>query len=102
MESLARKCITEVINPSFDTVIDFTMKQVKDFKVDGVIEVNKRGCRLLPASLRRLKDVLWEECGVPATIFDLDGLDPRDYDDARVKANIDSFIETLLSAKGRS
>ena len=102
VETLVKKCIMEVINPSYDAVIDFTVERVKDFKVDGVIAVNKRGCRLLPGPLRRLKDALWEQYGIPSTIFDLDGLDLRDYDDARVKANIDSFIETLLSAKGRS
>ena len=36
---------------------------------------------------------------IPATIFDLDGTDIREYDDANAKANLDSFIEALLGSK---
>jgi benzoyl-CoA reductase/2-hydroxyglutaryl-CoA dehydratase subunit BcrC/BadD/HgdB len=97
LESLARKALTDLVNPTAKNMIDFIVKSVKEFHIDGVIELNKRGCRLLPAWLRLIKDAVFEETGVPTAIFDLDGLDLRDYNDAQVKANIDSFIETLLS-----
>lgn len=100
LESLARKSIVEVVNPPYKSLVDFIVKDVKDYKIDGVIEVVKRGCRLLPGSLRLTKDAVYEQANVPSTIFDLDGLDLREYDDARAKANIDSFIETLLASKG--
>jgi len=35
------------------------------------------------------------------TIFDLDGLDIREYDDVTSKANLDSFVESLLANKRR-
>ena len=47
-----------------------------------------------------IKDEIYEKAGVPTTIFDLDGLDIREYDDVISKANLDSFIESLLGRKG--
>jgi hypothetical protein len=49
--------------------------------------------------MRLAKDAVYEGAGVPTTIFDLDGLDIREYDDAASKANLDSFIEALLASK---
>jgi len=51
--------------------------------------------------MRPVKDAVYEDSGVPTTIFDLDGLDIREYDDATSKANLDSFIEALLASKRR-
>jgi hypothetical protein len=51
--------------------------------------------------MRLVKDTVYKEVGVPTTIFDLDGMDIRDYDDVSTKANLDSFIESLLASKRR-
>ena len=101
LESLARKTLVDFTNPCFGNRIDLVLQTVKDYKIDGIIALNKRGCRNLPSGLRLIKDAVYNETGVPTTIFDLDGIDPRDYNDVRVKTSIDSFIETLLSQKGR-
>ncbi|MFH1624515.1 MAG: hypothetical protein ABID54_05090, partial [Pseudomonadota bacterium] len=68
---------------------------------DGVVGVVKRTCGLLPGYMRLVKDTVYKEVGVPTTIFDLDGLDIREYDDVTSKANLDSFIEALLASKRR-
>ena len=60
---------------------------------------NKRGCRNQPAGLRLIKDAAFQQAGVPMTIFDLDGLDLREYNDAQVKVNLDTFMETLTGRK---
>jgi len=44
-----------------------------------------------------IKDSVYKETVVPTTIFDLDGLDIRGYNDATSKANLDSFIEALIA-----
>ena len=48
-----------------------------------------------------IKDSVYKETVVPTTIFDLDGLDIRGYNDATSKANLDSFVESLLANKRR-
>ena len=81
--------------------MDFIVKAAKDFRIDGLVGVVKRSCGLLPGYMRLVKDALYEGIGVPTTIFDLDGLDIREYDDSASKGNLDSFIESLLESKRR-
>ena len=48
---------------------------------------------------RLIKDAIRRETGVPSVIFDLDGVDQREYDAATTKENLDTFVETLLARK---
>ncbi|MEW6616724.1 MAG: 2-hydroxyacyl-CoA dehydratase family protein [Thermodesulfobacteriota bacterium] len=101
LESLASKALIDIFNPTSENMLDFVVKIVKDFRIDGLIGSVKRSCGLLPGYMRLIKDTVYKEVGVPTTIFDLDGLDIREYDDANSKANLDSFIEALLASKRR-
>ncbi len=101
LESLAYKALVDIVNPISENMVNFIRETVKDFHIDGVIGVVKRSCGLLPGYMRPVKDAVYEDSGVPTTIFDLDGLDIREYDDATSKANLDSFIEALLASKRR-
>ncbi|MBI2957742.1 MAG: 2-hydroxyacyl-CoA dehydratase [Chloroflexi bacterium] len=98
IESLAMKQIVDMVNPCFDGRAESAVRTVRDYRVDGVIGLNKRGCRNLPASLRLIKDAVYREAKTPMTVFDLDGIDSREYDESQVMSNIDSFVETLLVA----
>ena len=99
LESLAYKALVDIVNPTSKNMVDFIVKAVGDFKIDGLIGVVKRSCGLLPGYMRLVKDAVYEKAGVPTTIFDLDGMDIREYDDVASKANLDSFIEALLASK---
>ncbi|MDY7033152.1 MAG: 2-hydroxyacyl-CoA dehydratase family protein [Thermodesulfobacteriota bacterium] len=101
LKSLAYKALIDIVNPTAENMLDFIVDAVNDFKVDGLVGVVKRSCGLLPGYMRLAKDTVYENTGVPTTIFDLDGLDIREYDDATSKANLDSFIEALLASKRR-
>lgn len=100
LESLAKKTLLDIVNPTYHNRISLWKRLAGEFKIDGIIGVNKRGCRNLPAGNRLIKDAVYEESRVPMIIFDLDGVDNRGYDDAQVKANIDTFVEALLNKKG--
>ena len=100
-ESLAYKTLGDIFNPPSVNITDFIKSTIRDFKIDGVLGMVKRTCGLLPGYMRPVKDALYEEFGVPTTIFDLDGIDIREYDDISSKANLDSFVESLLESKGR-
>ena len=102
LESLAIQAITHILNPPFARMLDFTVKEAKDFQADGVLSVVKRSCGLLPGMTRPIKDAIFDKADIPTTIFDLDGLDTRERDDVTAVTNIDSFIETLLASKRRS
>ena len=87
-------------NPPSKRAVDYFVKVVRDYKVDGVVAVIMRSCGLVPGMQRQLKEGIYRETGVPTLMFDLDGGDQREYDDAAVKSHLDAFVETLLARKG--
>ncbi|MEW6615368.1 MAG: 2-hydroxyacyl-CoA dehydratase family protein [Thermodesulfobacteriota bacterium] len=101
LESLAYKTLGDIFNPPSGNIADFIKRTISDFNIDGVFGLVKRTCGLLPGYMRPVKDIVYKEFGVPTTIFDLDGIDIREYDDISSKANLDSFVEALLASKGR-
>jgi len=100
LESLALAQLASPANPLYPGAIDYLTKAARDYKVDGVISVVKRTCGLVPGMQRLTKDAIWKELKIPALVFDLDGIDEREYDEASTKAQLDAFVETLLARKG--
>lgn len=100
-ESLARAQLLSPANPLLQTAIDYFVNAVRDYRVDGVVSVVKRTCGFIPGMQRLIKDALLRETGVPSVIFDLDGVDQREYDASATKEHLDTFVETLLARKGR-
>lgn len=98
-ESLARAQLTSPANPLYQGSIDYFVQATRDYEIDGVISVVKRTCGLIPGMQRLTKEAIYEATGVPTVVFDLDGIDEREYDPVAVKAQIDSFIETLLARR---
>lgn len=99
LESIARAQLASPANPCVQGSVDFFVGATRDYAIDGVVAVVKRSCSQIPAMQRLLKDAIQRETGVPAIIFDLDGVDLREYDAAATKASLDAFVETLLSRK---
>jgi len=97
LESLAKKALIDMPCPTYTNRIDFMRRAIRDFRIDGIVGANKRGCRNMPAGFRIMKDIAAREFGVPMTIIDLDGLDLREYDDVQVKSRLDAFMETLAA-----
>ena len=100
LESIARSVLSSPANPTYGTAIDYLVQATKDYKIDGAVSVVKRSCGLIPGMQRLTKEAIFRETGVPSIVFDLDGVDEREYDEAATKANLDSFVETLLARKG--
>ena len=100
LESIARAHLSSPANPLYHTVVDYMVNATRDYSIDGVISVVKRTCGFLPGMQRLTKEAIFEATGVPSLIFDLDGVDVREYDPAATKANLDTFVETLLAKKG--
>jgi benzoyl-CoA reductase subunit B len=100
LESLARAQLASPANPLIQGSLDYFVQAVKDYRIDGVIAVVKRTCGLIPGMMRLTKEAIYRAAGVPAVVFDLDGVDQREYDREAAKANIDSFIETLMAREG--
>jgi benzoyl-CoA reductase/2-hydroxyglutaryl-CoA dehydratase subunit BcrC/BadD/HgdB len=67
----------------------------KEFKVDGLVYQNAESCRLLSGPKRLFFEALKRE-GIPYVELESDYVDIRDWDDAKMKAQMTNFVETLL------
>jgi benzoyl-CoA reductase/2-hydroxyglutaryl-CoA dehydratase subunit BcrC/BadD/HgdB len=98
-ESIARAQLSSPANPLLRGAIDYFVNATRAYRADGVIFVVKRSCGFIPAMQRMLKDAIGGATGVPSLLFDLDGVDQREYDAAATKARLDAFVETLLAGR---
>ncbi|MEW6616797.1 MAG: 2-hydroxyacyl-CoA dehydratase family protein, partial [Thermodesulfobacteriota bacterium] len=48
VEGIAYKALIDIFNPTSENMLDFVVKIVKDFRIDGLIGSVKRSCGLLP------------------------------------------------------
>ena len=93
--SLAKKLLS---NPPLGPVKrwrDASLKCVKDYKADGIVEFAQWGCRHLNSGTQILK----EKLDIPILVLDGDCVDRRDYSWAQFKTRIDAFLEILQQRK---
>lgn len=76
---------------------EWQIKEAKVNQVDGVVQLVSKNCReFINAPLIR---VAFENAGIPVLPVYADNVDVREWDDAKVKSQVSSFIETRLSGK---
>jgi benzoyl-CoA reductase/2-hydroxyglutaryl-CoA dehydratase subunit BcrC/BadD/HgdB len=100
LESIARKLMYRPDSPNFQTFPEILAKKVKDFQIDGVISAVMRSCAVIPGQMRRLKDHVFDQLGVPTLMIDADYGDQRECDEVAIIDNLDSFVAALLARKG--
>ncbi|MBI5501739.1 MAG: 2-hydroxyacyl-CoA dehydratase [Deltaproteobacteria bacterium] len=101
-ESLARAQLENPLNPPGRGLIDYFVRATREYRIDGVLGAVKRTCAMLPSVQRLTKDAIQRATGVPTIIFDLDGVDAREYDAASTHATIDAFLDVLLARKEKA
>ncbi|MBE0480987.1 MAG: 2-hydroxyacyl-CoA dehydratase [Dehalococcoidia bacterium] len=74
-------------------------KRAREYKVDGIVFHSNRCCRCFTAEQPDVGNILREKLGLPSLMFEGNMVDPRGYDDAQVKARIESFMEMLEARK---
>ena len=99
LKSIAHRMLVDVLNPLTDNMVKHVIQDLKDFSIDGLVLSVKRSCGLLPGFIRQIIDAAYKEVGVPAMIVEIDGMDHREYDYVAARANLDSFVETLIASK---
>jgi benzoyl-CoA reductase subunit B len=68
--------------------------EAKKFKIDGVIYPLAESCKLLCGPMLLTVQAL-EKAGIPTCSMVSDMVDVRDWDDAKMKAHVANFVETL-------
>ncbi|MGB2884847.1 MAG: 2-hydroxyacyl-CoA dehydratase family protein, partial [Dehalococcoidia bacterium] len=74
-------------------------KRIEKYHVDGIVFHSNRCCRCFSAEQPEIGQILREELKLPSMTFEADMVDPRVFDDAQVKARIETFIEMMEARK---
>ncbi|MBM3156714.1 MAG: 2-hydroxyacyl-CoA dehydratase [Chloroflexi bacterium] len=74
-------------------------KRIKKYHVDGIVFHSNRCCRCFTAEQPDIGCILRDELGLPSLMFEGNMVDPRGYNDAQVRAKIESFMEMLEARK---
>jgi benzoyl-CoA reductase subunit B len=69
--------------------------EAKKFKIKGAVYEKIESCRMLSGAMLLTISAL-EKIGIPTCQIEADMVDIRDWDDAKMKAQVGNFIETLL------
>jgi len=95
LESLARKALSGELNTSLLDQIDNLLKDIREYKIDGVIAHSNRSCRVLSVGLYDTINIIREELKLPTLILDGDHTDERVYSEAGIMQRIEAFLEML-------
>jgi benzoyl-CoA reductase/2-hydroxyglutaryl-CoA dehydratase subunit BcrC/BadD/HgdB len=74
---------------------EINLSEAKRFKIDGAIYPIAESCKLLCGPLHMTVKA-FKDAGIPTLEIRSDMVDVRDWDDAKMKAQVSSFIETLM------
>lgn len=94
-ESMVRRSIIYT-NSEAEVWIETLIKDARLAEIDGAVLFENIGCRPVSLCLRRVKEALWDELGLPSVIVDAPQCDPRKMPMERTLSKINAFIESLL------
>lgn len=94
--------LPEVANPSVSGAIGsrLLLRWVDEYGLDGALMHRLRSCRASSVGQLHLRNIL-AGVGVPSLILESDMADPRAWSDAKIKAQIEAFLEVIEQSKGR-
>ena len=92
IESLARKALSV---KRADELLKVLLRDVKEYRVDGVIIHSNRSCRVLSMGLLDIARALHEAYGIPVLNLEMDHVDERVFSQAEVLSRVEGFLEML-------
>jgi len=98
-EDIGRCNIPHWINAGIEERIKYLSRLVKDYRVDGAIFMDNRGCRILSYAMLDEAAHLERELGIPTLLYEGSMADPRHFNEDTVKGQLDTFLEILEKKK---
>lgn len=96
---LAKNIIFQPMSGLNEKRVEWTLKMVRDYSIDGAIHISHWGCRQTSGGVGVLREGL-EKLGVPLLNLDIDVIEPRSYSAGQIYTRIQGFIEMLEQRKG--
>ena len=93
--SLAERYLSYFMRAASRHKAEIYKERARKYNVDGIVFHSNRCCRCFTAEQPDIGNILRDDLDLPGLRFEANMVDPRGYDDAQVKARIESFIEML-------
>lgn len=93
-ESLARKLLNLKAFSSIDERFSLALKNVEEYKVDGIVIFNQWGCRqgAVPSYILRQKFI---REGISSIVIDGDLVDGQNFPKEQIKTRLEAFLEVI-------
>jgi benzoyl-CoA reductase/2-hydroxyglutaryl-CoA dehydratase subunit BcrC/BadD/HgdB len=92
----AEKLMSDVwLNMSLEQRISTLIRDVRKYKIDGVVFHSNRSCKRFSLGQYELKEALEQELGIPSLIIEADHSNPGGYSESQTKLRVDAFLEVL-------
>jgi benzoyl-CoA reductase/2-hydroxyglutaryl-CoA dehydratase subunit BcrC/BadD/HgdB len=88
-------------NHTGDAQVEWLLDMIDQYKIDGVVAHRANTCRTIHAGQMHVLHVLKDNIDIPTLILESDICDVMAFDEAKIRANIDSFVEVLAEDKKR-
>jgi benzoyl-CoA reductase/2-hydroxyglutaryl-CoA dehydratase subunit BcrC/BadD/HgdB len=81
--------------------VEWLLELIEDYKIDGVVAHRANTCRTIHVGQIHTLNVLKDNKDIPTLILESDICDVTAFDEAKIRGNIDSFIDVLADSTGR-
>jgi len=94
----AKRMLCYPLNFNAEKKLELLLNQVKEFKIDGVINPCNWGCRQV-IGIRGLINNGLKEIGIPVLNLEVDCVDSRNLAEGQVRTRLEAFLEMLSHNK---
>ena len=94
----AKRMLCYPLNFNAEKKLELLQNQVKEFKIDGVINPCNWGCRQV-IGIRGLINNGLKEIGIPVLNLEIDCVDSRNLAEGQVRTRLEAFLEMLSHNK---
>jgi len=100
-EETMRGFAKQYLNYNIENRIKWGEELIRDWKVDAMALMDNRGCKVIAYPIPEMAAELERRVGIPCLRFEGNMADPRDFNDDRVRAQFENFVEMLEMKKGK-
>ncbi|MCL4557045.1 MAG: 2-hydroxyacyl-CoA dehydratase family protein, partial [Deltaproteobacteria bacterium] len=93
LEELARAYLSPYINRGFKYRIDYLVRLIEEFSLDGIVFHSDRSCKPYSIGQYIVKEEVTKRTGKPGLIIEADMNDPRAFSDAQFETRAEAFLE---------
>lgn len=95
LDELARAYLSPYINRGFQYRIDYLVRLIEEFSLDGIVFHSDRSCKPYSLGQYIVKEEVTKRTGKPGLIIEADMNDPRVFSDAQFETRAEAFLESF-------